>query len=69
MKIFVKISRFLSLTTKLGRLAGDCRFLRDTRYLLRDHYEVRLGFPGGLAWGSGLCADGEIYSTTIRQKD
>ena len=65
MKIFVKISRFLSLITKSQRLAGD-GFLRDTRYLLRDHHEVRLEFPGGLASRSGLCAGGKIYRTTIR---
>ena len=68
MKIFVKISMFLSLITKSQRLAGD-GFLRDTRYLLRDHHEVRLEFPGGLASRSGLCAGEKIYSTTIRLLD
>ena len=68
MKIFVKISMFLSLTTKLERLVRD-GVLRDTRYLLRDHHEVSVEFSGRLAWGSRLCADGEIYSITIRRKD
>ena len=65
LKIFVKISMFLSLITKLQRLAGD-GFLRDTRYLLRDHHEVRLEFPDRLASGSGLRVDGRIYNATVR---
>ena len=66
MKIFVKISMFLSLITKSQRLAGD-GFLRDTRYLLRDHHEVRLEYPGGLAsQASGLGVDGKIYNATVR---
>ena len=66
-KIFVKISSlFLSLITKSQpeHGAGD-GFLRDTRYLLCDHHEVRLEFTGGLASRSGLCVGGKIYSTTI----